>query len=69
MLKKGNVTGSVEWDGTDPRFLTLRNIPKSTPVAKGDSVVTSRYSANFPPSIMVGTVDEIAKDPRVISLL
>jgi rod shape-determining protein MreC len=63
MLKKGNVTGTVEWDGHDPRFLTLRNIPKSAEVVKGDSVLTSTYSANFPSNIMVGTVEEITADP------
>ncbi len=63
MLKKSKVTGSIEWDGKDPHYITLRNIPKSTPVAKGDTVVTSHYSANFPSEIMVGTVDEITKDP------
>jgi rod shape-determining protein MreC len=63
MLKKGNIAGSVDWDGHDPRYLTLRNIPKSTQVAKGDSVLTSTYSANFPSDIMVGTVDQITADP------
>jgi rod shape-determining protein MreC len=63
MLKKGNIAGSVDWDGHDPRYLTLRNIPKSTQVAKEDSVLTSTYSANFPSDIMVGTVDQITADP------
>ena len=63
MLKKGNITGSVEWDGRDPHYLTLRNIPRSIKVAKGDTVVTSTYSANFPSHIMVGTIDGIAADP------
>lgn len=63
MLKKGNIPGTAEWDGKDPHYLTLRNIPKSVPVAKGDSVVTSSYSANFPSDIMVGVVDEISNDP------
>jgi rod shape-determining protein MreC len=63
MLKKGNISGSVEWDGADPRFVTLKNIPKSVKVTKGDSVLTSNYSANFPPNIMVGIVQEISADP------
>jgi len=63
MLKNGNVSGSVEWDGRDPRYLTLKNIPKSIKVAKGDSVITSNYSVNFPANIMVGTVNEISADP------
>lgn len=63
MLKKGNIPGTVEWDGKDPHYITLRNIPKSVPVAKGDSVVTSSYSANFPSDIMVGIVNDISQDP------
>ncbi len=41
----------------------MRNIPKSVPVVRGDSVVTSSYSANFPSDIMVGIVNEISNDP------
>src|SRR4051794_12931760 len=63
MLKKGNVSGTVEWDGKDPHFITLRNIPKSVPVAKGDTVVTSSYSSNFPPDILVGYVDQVSQEP------
>lgn len=63
MLKKNRIIGTVEWDGADPHYLTLRNIPKSTKVQRGDSVVTSSYSANFPSDLMVGTIDEISKDP------
>ena len=63
MLKKGNVSGTVEWDGKDPHFITLRNIPKSVPVAKGDTVVTSSYSSNFPPDIPVGYVDQVSQEP------
>lgn len=63
MLKKGNVAGRVNWEGRDPNYVTLHNIPKSTQVAKGDSVVTSNYSANFPPDLMVGVVHDISSDP------
>lgn len=63
MLKKGNVAGSIEWDGVDPQYLTLRNIPKSVQITKGDSVLTSTYSANFPSHVMVGTVYNITNDP------
>jgi rod shape-determining protein MreC len=63
MLKKGNVAGSIEWDGKDPQFLTLKNIPKSIQITKGDSVLTSTYSANFPSNIMVGRVFNITDDP------
>jgi rod shape-determining protein MreC len=62
MLKKDNVAGSLEWDGADPGLLTLRNIPKSSVIKKGDSVLTSFYSANFPSQLLVGTVAEIRSD-------
>ena len=69
MLKKDNVAGRIEWDGEDPRYLTLHNIPQTTLVTKGDTVVTSRYSANFP-HIMVGFVwIAYPKNHRVMILL
>ncbi len=63
MLKKDNVAGSIEWDGVDPSYLTLRNIPKSSNIQKGDVVVTSNYSANFPSHLPIGTITEIINDP------
>lgn len=63
MLKKDNNAGSIEWDGNDPSILILRNVSKSAKVVKGDTVVTSTYSANFPSHLMVGTVSSIVADP------
>ena len=63
MVKKTRSSGTIEWDGKDPRFLTLSNIPKSDSVVKGDTVLTGNYSFNFPPGHMVGTVAEIVPDP------
>jgi rod shape-determining protein MreC len=63
MLKKDNVSGSIEWDGADPNFLLLKNIPKSAKVATGDSVLTSTYSANFPSHLLIGTIHSIIADP------
>ena len=62
MLKKDNSAGTIEWDGTDPTYLTLRNVTKGAKVAKGDSVVTSNYSANFPSHLMIGTVADISSE-------
>jgi rod shape-determining protein MreC len=63
MLKKDNTTGSIEWDGADPSLLVLRNISKSAKVVKGDTVLTSAYSANFPSQLMIGRVASITADP------
>jgi len=61
-LKKGGERGTIEWDGQSPLFVTLKDIPKSAKVAKGDTVVTSQISSKFPADIMVGTVFEIVPD-------
>lgn len=61
-VKKSGETGQVLWDGKDPSYVTLINLPKSVPIVKGDTIVTSQYSSRFPQGIMVGTVDEIVND-------
>ncbi len=63
MLKKDNSAGSVEWSGENPYFVTLKNIGKGVKVNIGDTVVTSNYSANFPSSIMIGTIAGKTADP------
>ena len=61
ILKTGEI-GKVQWDGRSPGFITMINIPKSVPVVKGDSVVTSGYSLSFPPGIMIGVIADIIDD-------
>ncbi len=63
MLKKDNSAGSIEWDGADPSYLILKNVSKSAKIIKGDSVLTSNYSANFPSHLLIGTVASIMADP------
>src|ERR1700761_8491274 len=47
-LKNSSETGTIEWDGASPLFVTLRNIPKSAHVNKGDTVLTTQISSLFP---------------------
>jgi rod shape-determining protein MreC len=67
LLKKGNGFGKVVWDGKDPRYVTLNNIPRTEKVAKGDTVVTSPYSDIFPPGQIVGFVEEVSDDKATSS--
>lgn len=55
-LKKTGDIGSVEWDGKDPRYLTLKRIPRTAEVKKGDTVLSSPVSFIFPPGYIVGTI-------------
>ncbi|HEY6902189.1 MAG TPA: rod shape-determining protein MreC [Puia sp.] len=61
-LKNGSETGTIEWDGQSPLFVTLRNIPKSAKVNKGDTVLTTQISSLFPANLLVGTVYDIVPD-------
>jgi len=62
VVKKTKNSGNLSWDGTDPRFLTLTNIPKSDSLVIGDTILTGKFSLSYPPGHMVGTVAEIIPD-------
>lgn len=62
VLKKGGGFGEITWNGKDPRYVQLTNIPRSFPVNKGDTVVTSAYSDIFPPGFTVGFVALVKED-------
>jgi rod shape-determining protein MreC len=61
-IKHFNVNGTIEWDTKDPRFVLLKGISRDVQVKKGDSVLTSPYSYNFPPGYLVGRVASIDTD-------
>ena len=61
-LKNSGDFGTIEWDGNDPRYLYLKKIPKTIEVKKGDTVLTSKVSFNFPPGYIVGTVADVKLD-------
>lgn len=61
-LKKTGETGSVIWDGTDPRFIIFKDIAKGVKVTKGDSVITSGFSEKFPYGKLIGIIEEIMND-------
>ncbi|WP_315820101.1 rod shape-determining protein MreC [Paraflavitalea speifideaquila] len=61
-LKKSGETGQIFWDGLNPSYLTMTNLPKSMQVNKGDTIITSQYSSRYPQGVMIGTVAEIVDD-------
>jgi rod shape-determining protein MreC len=62
LVKKTKNAGTLSWDGKDPRFLVLNNIPKSDSIVIGDTIVTGNYSLSIPPGKMVGTVAGVIED-------
>ncbi|MCD7972786.1 MAG: rod shape-determining protein MreC [Candidatus Azobacteroides sp.] len=59
-LKKNEYFGSLVWDGKDPRYAVLEELPRHANFQPNDTVVTSGYSDAFPEGIMVGIVDSIS---------
>lgn len=53
--------GSLAWDGRDTQHAVLSEVPQHVPVAVGDTVETTGYSAIFPEGILIGTVSDFKK--------
>ncbi len=56
MLARSGYFGSLLWEGPQPNTAWLEDIPNYADVTLGDLVITSGYSAIFPPGIPVGKV-------------
>ena len=53
--------GTLSWNGRNARFANLDELPRHVEFEKGDTIVTSGYSAVFPSGIIVGTVADFEK--------
>lgn len=61
-LRTTNFYGSLIWQGDDYRYATLNEIPNHVSIKQGDTVVTSGYSAIFPPGIPIATIEDFARN-------
>ena len=61
-IKKNGYIGSMMWEGFDAGSGNLKEIARHVKVEKGDTVMTSSFSAIFPEGIMIGTVEEVDKN-------
>lgn len=55
-IKGSDHFGSLVWNGNDPTRALLEELPRHTVFHPGDTVVTSGYSAVFPPGLPVGVI-------------
>ena len=60
-LRENGFFGSLVWDGKSPNYAVLEELPKHVTWFKGDTIVTSGYSAVFPEGIIVGVVEGLAR--------
>lgn len=56
-LKGQDYVGSVFWDGTNKRRVTMDEMSKYIVMEPGDTVVTTSHSTFFPEGMMIGTID------------
>lgn len=56
-IGESNSSGSLIWDGRDPRYALLTYINKHVKVTVGMPVTTTSESTIFPENIRIGTVD------------
>ncbi len=61
LYKGDGETGTVSWNGENLHTLSFSNIPNSTDVKLGDSVVTN-ISNFFPKGLLIGRISKIIKD-------
>lgn len=64
MMHNQNI-GPLTWDGRDPDFAWLEDIPLTSAIIIGDTVVTSGYSTLFPAGIQVGFVESYDNNVQV----
>lgn len=60
-LQKNSFYGALGWDGQDPQFAQLQEIPNYVDVQKGDTIVTSGFSYSFEEGKLIGTVHSAEK--------
>ncbi len=69
-VKNSDYFGSLYWDGSSPYYAILEEMPRHITYHKGDTIITSGYSAVFPEGLIVGTIESgmRTKDDNFIAL-
>lgn len=65
-VKDSDWFGPIYWDGKDHQYVTLTDIPKYATITPGDTIVTTDYSAIFPPDILIGTVESLEMNKSML---
>ena len=61
MVERNHYFGPLVWDGKDPRYTYLTELPRHVDFEVGDTILTSFYSGIFPPGLPVGKVVDFQK--------
>ena len=55
-MKKSSTLGSISWDGKNPKIVKLNDIPLSSSIKVGDTIITGGMSFYFPKGIPIGEI-------------
>ncbi|MBP5257370.1 MAG: rod shape-determining protein MreC [Prevotella sp.] len=66
-VQESEYFGYLHWDGGGSTRAFVDDIPRHAKFKKGQNIVTSGYSAVFPPGIMVGKIRKISNSPDGLS--
>ena len=58
-IKHSEYFGFLNWEGGSSQMAVVRDMPRHSVFAKGDTIVTSGHSAVFPSGIPVGTIEDM----------
>ena len=58
ILKNSSTIGSISWNGLDPGIVQLNDIPLSSSIKVGDTIVTGGMSFYFPKGIPIGRIED-----------
>jgi len=62
-IKRTGYFGTMSWFGKNPLVMDLDDIPKHADLIVGDTLVTSGYSAIFPPGLQLGILRDFKIEP------
>ena len=68
-IKGSEYFGFLKWDGGSSRYATVKDMPRHSLFALGDTIITSGHSAVFPAGIPIGTVEDITDSHDGLSYL
>ena len=68
-VKDSDYFGFLKWDGGSSQFAYVKDMPRHSMFSLGDTIVTSGYSAVFPPGIPVGTIEDMSDSHDGLSYL
>ncbi|QSS97771.1 rod shape-determining protein MreC [Psychroflexus sp. ALD_RP9] len=57
-LKKSNHFGTLTWDAVSVEVAKLKDVPRSAPIAIGDTIITGGKSFIFPENFPIGTIQD-----------